>query len=225
MDNAVETLRILVADDHPIFLHGLRTLLEAEAGFTVVGEAKNTEEAVALARRLQPDLLLLDLAMPGQSGLEALRALGSPASKLCTIVLTAAIERQQIVTALQLGARGIVLKSAASQVLFKCIRAVLAGQYWVGHENVPDLVRALLEVTPPPTDEARRRNFGLTPREREIVTAVVAGYTNKDMAQKFSITEPTVKHHLTNIFDKLGVSNRLELALFALNHQLIEGSN
>ena len=135
-------------------------------------------------------------------------------------MLTAAIERAQIVEALQLGARGIVLKESATQLLLKSIRSVMAGQYWVGNESVSDLVTTLRDLMVPPREEARKKTFGLTPRELEIISAIVAGYTNKDIAEKFSISEQTVKHHLTNIFDKLGVSNRLELALFAVNHHL-----
>jgi two-component system nitrate/nitrite response regulator NarL len=121
-----------------------------------------------------------------------------------------------------LGAHGIVMKHAATDLLIKSIRSVMAGQYWVGHESVSDMVDVLRRVTPQPSGSKARPDFGLTPREREVVGLIVAGYTNKDLAQKLSISEQTVKHHLTNIFDKLGVSNRLELVLFAIDHQLID---
>jgi two-component system nitrate/nitrite response regulator NarL len=214
-------IRILIADDHPIFRDGLRRLLEAERGFQVVGEAADGEEAVKLARQLKPDIVLLDLAMPRVTGLEALRELAASPKPVRTVLLTAAIEREQIVEALQLGARGVVLKESATQLLFKALRAVMAGQYWVGRDAVSDLVRLLRELTPAPGEEGRRSKFGLTPRELEIVGAIVAGYTNKDIAEKFSLSEQTVKHHLSSIFDKLGVSNRLELGLFAVNHRLL----
>ncbi len=215
-------IRILIADDHPIFRDGLRRLLESEPGFRVVGMAADGAVALELVRRLKPDILLLDLAMPRVAGLEALRELAASPTPVRTLVLTAAIERTQIIEALQLGARGVVLKESATELLLKGIRAVMAGQYWVGRESVSDLVDALRDLTKGAEEEGKRRTFGLTPREREIVSAIVAGYTNKDIAQQFSISEQTVKHHLSNIFDKLGVSNRLELALFAVHHQLTE---
>jgi DNA-binding NarL/FixJ family response regulator len=188
----------------------------------VIGEAANGEEAVTLARQLKPDILLLDLSMPHTPGLEALRELGTAATPVRTLLLTAAIERPQILEALQLGARGVVLKESATQLLLKGIRAVMDGHYWVGHDSVSDLVKTLRDLAPSGVEDPRKKKFGLTPRELEIVSAIVAGYNNKDIAQKFSISEQTVKHHLTNIFDKLGVSSRLELALFAVNHSLID---
>jgi len=221
MPKKTPEIRILIADDHPIFRDGLRRLLQAE-GLHVVGEAPNGEEAVKLAGQLKPDILLLDVAMPQKPGLEALRELSEAKTPVRTILLTAAIERTQIVEALQLGARGVVLKESATELLLKSIRAVMQGEFWVGRESVSDLVQTLRELMPPAGAEARKTKFGLTPRELEIISAIVAGYSNRDIAQKFSISEQTVKHHLTNTFDKLGVSTRLELALFAVNHGLTE---
>lgn len=214
-------IRILVADDHPIFRDGLRKLLEAEADFRVIGEASDGEEAVKLAHELKPDVLLLDLAMPRQPGLDALRELSAASTPVRTILLTVAIEKAQLVEALQLGARGVVLKETSTELLLKSIRSVVAGQYWVGREAVTDLVRVLRDLIPAAGEEAKKKAFGLTPRELEIVSAIVLGYTNKDIARKFTISEDTVKHHLTNIFDKVGVSNRLELALFSIEHRLV----
>jgi two-component system, NarL family, nitrate/nitrite response regulator NarL len=216
-------IRIVIADDHPIFRDGLRRLLEAEPDLKVIGEASDGAEAVRLARQLKPDLLLLDLAMPKHPGLEALRDLstgGASAAPVRVILLTAAAEKSQIVEALQLGARGVVLKDSATQLLLKAIHTVMSGEYWVGRESVSNLVQYLRMLVQSSSDEARQRKFGLTPRELEIVAAVVAGYSNKEIAEYFKISEDTVKHHLSNIFDKLGVSTRLELALFAVNQSL-----
>jgi DNA-binding NarL/FixJ family response regulator len=209
----------VIADDHPIFRDGLKRLLEAEAGFAVVGEASDGEEAVRQTRKLMPDILLLDLAMPRLPGLEALRELSGGTVR--TILLTAAIEKHQIVTALQAGARGIVLKDSATELLYESIRCVMDGQYWIGREAVADLVAVLRDMAAA-DGPSRKGKFGLTPRERQITGAVVAGLTNREIAEKLSVSEDTVKHHITHVFDKLGVSSRLELALFAMNHGLVD---
>jgi DNA-binding NarL/FixJ family response regulator len=211
-------VRIVVADDHPIFREGLIKLLETKPNLKVVGAASDGDEALPLVASLQPDVLLLDVAMPRMAGLVALRELQNRTATRI-LLLTAAIERPDIVTALQLGARGVVLKDSASDVLIKSIHAIMSGQYWLGRKAVANLSSTLNEIAssfPAPT----RKLYGLTPRELEIVSVILAGMSNAEIATKFSISEKTVKHHLTNIFDKLGVSNRLELALFALYHKL-----
>jgi two-component system nitrate/nitrite response regulator NarL len=213
------SVRILIADDHPIFRDGLKRLLESEHGFRVVGEACDGIEAVELVRKLNPEILLLDLAMPRRAGIEALRDLSTETVPVRVILLTAAAEKEQIVEALQLGARGVVLKDSATQILLKSIRAVMDGEYWVGRESVSNLVQYLRSLIGSGTT-SRRSRYGLTPRELEIISAVVAGYANREIAEHFKISEDTVKHHLSNIFDKLGVSTRLELALFAVNQAL-----
>jgi len=216
-------VRIVIADDHPIFRDGLRRLLESEPGLEVVGEAQDGAEAVALVRNHHPDILLLDLAMPRVTGLAALKELDSGPHPVRTILLTAQIERVETVTALQLGARGIVLKEAATQTLLQCIRRVMDGHYWVDRDGVSDVVQAMREMMSGGND-GKRPASGLTKRELDIVGAIVEGLTNKEIAAKFSISEDTVKHHLTNIFDKTGVSTRLELALYAVHHKLIAQS-
>jgi two-component system, NarL family, nitrate/nitrite response regulator NarL len=215
--------RVLIADDHVTFRDSVRKLIESENGFSVAGEAGDGSEAVKKARELQPDVLLLDLAMPGRNGLEALRALASSNCPVHAIVLTAAIDKSELVEALRLGARGVVLKDSAIEVLPEALHSVMAGQYWVARETVGGLIEALRSVVSP-TESRPDPKFDLTDREVDIVEAVVAGYSNKDIASQFSISEHTVKHHLSSIFDKLGVDSRLELALFALNHELVRRS-
>ena len=195
-------------------------LLEAERGFKVIGEACDGVEAVSLVRQLRPEILLLDLAMPRRPGLQALRELSTESFSVRVILLTAAAEKEQIVEALQLGARGVVLKDSATQILLKAIHAVMNGEYWVGRESVSNLVQYLRSLIDSSSAASRQKRYGLTPRELEIISAVVAGYANKEIAEHFKISEDTVKHHLSNIFDKLGVSTRLELALFAVNQSI-----
>lgn len=189
-------------------------------GFEVVGEAEDGAAAIVETERLMPDVVLLDIAMPRVTGLGALPKLARLDAAIKIVLLTAAIESSDIVSALQLGARAIVLKDTATELLFKCIRCVMGGQYWVGREGVADLVQALRELAAPRV-EHERKTFGLTRRELDIVGAIVAGYSNKDIARKLAISEDTVKHHLTNVFDKTGVSSRLELALFAVHHKVV----
>ena len=203
---------------------GLRNMLQADNHMRIVAEARDGAEALNMVRTLRPDILLLDLAMPRMPGMDALRELTSESTTTRTIVLTGLVDKRQILEALQLGARGVVLKDAVVEHLSACIRAVMQGQYWLDGRPVQNLVQVLRDLaaqTAPPS----RKTFGLTGRELEVVTLITEGSTNKHIAVSFGISEETVKRHLTNIFNKLGVGNRLELALFALNHNLLPPSS
>jgi two-component system nitrate/nitrite response regulator NarL len=203
-------IRILIADDHAIFRDGLRRLLATQDDFQVVAEASDGKEAIALATELKPDVLLLDLAMPRVPGMEVLRELGRQELPLRTILLTAAIQPFAVTTALQLGARGIVLKASPPELLLKSIRSVCEGQFWVGSEPVTTWARA----------GQPNSGFGLTSREVEIIAAIKEGNSNREIASKLAISEETVKRHLSNIYGKLGVSSRLELAVLASEQHL-----
>jgi len=211
---AARPVRIVIADDHPIFRDGLKKLLESEPGFTVVGEADDGAAAIRAVQTLEPDLLLLDVAMPKLGGIETLAALQGHATSV--LILTAGISDAAVVRAFQLGARGIVTKEAATRQLLDGIRRVMSGRYVVGEGAVESMAQALAR---PPGE--RERRFNLTWRELDIISAIVAGESNKAIADRLSISVQTVKHHLTSIFDKTGVSSRLELALFAVNHRII----
>jgi len=211
--------RILLADDHPVFRDGLKRLLESERDFTVCGEAVDGGEAARKVRQLRPDLLLLDLSMPGASGLDALRELTAEKTGTRILLLTAAIEQEALVTALQLGARGVVMKDSPTALLLKAIRGVLGGEFWVGRDRVGNLIEALRPKMIQSAGHARV-NHGLTDRELLIVSGVVAALSNRELSERLDITEKTVKTHLTNIFDKLGVSSRVELAMFAVRNGL-----
>jgi DNA-binding NarL/FixJ family response regulator len=208
-------VRLVIADDHPIFRDGLRRLLESEPGFEVIGEASDGVDAIEVVRRVRPDVLLLDVAMPRMGGMDSL---SSVAGETRVILLTAAISESAVMRALQLGARGVVLKETATRRLVDGIRQVVDGRFVIGDGALEDLVGALRKVE----GDRDARRFNLTPRERDIVRAVVAGQGNKDIAAQLRISNQTVKHHLTSIFGKTGVSTRLELALFALRHKMTD---
>jgi len=217
---AAPAIRILLADDHPVIRIGVRNMLQGEEGFEVVGECSDGDEAITQTLELLPDVLLLDLYMPRLPGLEAMRAImsGSPTVKI--ILLTSTISTQQIIEALQIGARGIVLKDALADHVSTAIRTVASGDYWIGGRRVVNLVGALHELMQKAA-VPDRKTFGLTPREMEVVGCIVEGCSNRDIAKQFGLSEETVKRHLSNIFDKTGVSTRLELAMFAIAHHLV----
>jgi len=222
---SLSPIRVVVADDHPVVRFGVKNMLENEPGFEVVGEAEDGDVAITETLEREPDILLLDVMMPRLPGLEALRAIMEKSSRVKIILLTSTITTQQIIEALQIGARGIVLKDAAASDLSKSMRAVLSGDYWIGGERVVNLVAALNELMKQAAAAPEKKTYGLTPRELEVVTCIVEGCSNKDVAKQFTISEETVKRHLSNIFDKTGVSTRLELALFAIAHKLVTLDN
>jgi two-component system nitrate/nitrite response regulator NarL len=214
MSDTPRRVRIAIADDHQIFRDGLRRLLESEPGFEVVGEGTDGAEAVALARDAKPDVFLLDVAMPRMGGLETLSAPEVQSTRV--ILLTAAIDPSELLKAIHLGARGVVLKESATRQLIEGIHRVMEGRFLIGPESADDLAQAVRNL-----GSHREKPYGLTAREMEIVEAVTAGDANRDIAERLQISLQTVKHHLTSVFDKTGTSTRLELALFAIRHGLV----
>ena len=210
---------IVVADDHPIFRDGLHRLLDADPSLHVVGLAADGREALEAVRLHKPDVLLLDLAMPGQTGMDVLRSLADVVHAPKIIMLTAAIDELQTTEAVRLGAQGVVLKEAATSVLLKAIHTVVAGQYWIGRGAVASVIDALRQAAV--SREPKPDRFGLTPRQLEIVAAIASGAGNREIARQLGITEDTVKQHLTAIYDKCGVSSRVELAVFAVHHRIV----
>ena len=218
MSKAKKDIRVLVADDHTIFREGLCKLLEAEEDIMVIGEARTGVECLALVEKLKPDVVVLDLKMPEKDGLSVLNDLGGKDASTRTIVLTASEDERDFVEVVRRGARGVVLKQAASELLLEGIRKVHRGEMWIDQRVAAEVMRAM---TRPAGAEQQARPL-LTEREQDIVRLVTQGFRNKEIADKLSIGEQTVKNHLHNIFDKLGVSDRLELALYALHHRLVE---
>ncbi len=205
------TIRVLVVDDHPIFRDGLCKLLAAEDDVTVVGQGRSGAECVALVEKLKPDVVLLDLKMPDQDGLEVLRGLAGLDTGARVIVLTASEDERDYVEAVRRGARGLVLKQMATARLLEGIRKVHRGELWINRRVAADVLKAAGQPVP---------GESLTAREKEVVKLVAQGFRNKEIAEKLSLSEQTVKNHLHAIFDKLGVSDRLELALYALHNRL-----
>jgi DNA-binding NarL/FixJ family response regulator len=214
----LKKIRILIADDHPIFRDGLRKLLSLEEDFQVIGEAEDGKEAVEMVQKLMPDILLLDLKMPNLSGIGALEALGDKNKTTRVIVLTASEDEAAVVQAMRMGTAGIVLKQTATELLIKSIRKVYDGEIWLDSRMTTAVMKEFSQ--PAPVREPIKTV--LSAREREVVALVCQGFRNKEIAEKMFISEQTVKNHLHNIFDKLGVSDRLELALFAIHKKLNE---
>ena len=186
----------------------------------MIGEAGTGEETVAVVRRVEPDLLLLDLSMPRMSGLEALSELKDRNDRVRSILFAASINRSQMLTAVELGVRGLILKDARTELLFDAIMSVLAGQYWLGQSLVTHFVESVRPLIGASKAAGGKLSYGLTPREREVLTLVSAGCANKEIARRCAVSEETVKHHLTRIFDKVGASNRTELAMIAAHNGL-----
>jgi DNA-binding NarL/FixJ family response regulator len=223
-------IRIVVADDHPIFRDGLCRLLALEEDFEVVAQASDGRQVLDVLQQYEPDILLLDLKMPGLDGLATLQKLQASRNKTRVIVLTASDDKNEFVQAMKLGTSGIVLKQTATELLIKSIRKVHAGEIWLDSHTTAAVIRQFVaneeptvSAPPAPPMPRDRERSPLSQREREIVALVAQGFKNKEMAEKMFISEQTVKNHLHNIFDKLGVSDRLELALYAIHNNLHTG--
>jgi two-component system, NarL family, nitrate/nitrite response regulator NarL len=212
----------VIADDDPIVRELLRdVVLRRDPRIELVGEAADGSEAIDLINKLKPDILLLDLLMPRLPGIDTLRELASGTFSVKTILLCASIGKRQIVEALQYGARGVLLKKSLHSLL-KCMDAVVEGNYWIEDRKARDsseIIRDLVSVREVEPQAARR--YKLTNRELQIMSLVTLGNTNREIGQALDISDETVKRHLANIFDKVGMSNRLELAMFAVDRQLV----
>src|SRR3954454_23329108 len=224
-------IRIVVADDHPIFRDGLCRLLALEEDFEVVAQASDGRQVLDVLQQYDPDILLLDLKMPGLDGLATLQRLQAARNKTRVIVLTASDDKNEFVQAMKLGTSGIVLKQTATELLIKSIRKVHAGEIWLDSHTAAAVIRQFVANEEAPAVQSlpaapltrERERSPLSQREREIVALVAQGFKNKEIAEKMFISEQTVKNHLHNIFDKLGVSDRLELALYAIHNNLHTG--
>jgi two-component system nitrate/nitrite response regulator NarL len=208
-------VRIALADSQPVFRYGLKLLLDASSGLNVLGEAADSAEAIDLARRLQPDLILIDVNIRG-GGLDTVKAIAALPNQVRSLLLMDPVHPDVQAAAMRVGARGVIAKGASMPLFVQAIRGVMSGNYWLDGqllESVPE--------RPSTAPKAPPRKFRLTQREMQVVAAVADGETNKGIAERFRVSEDTVKHHLSSVFDKVGVSSRLELAVFAFTHGLV----
>jgi len=219
MLSSKQAIRTLVADDHAIFRDGLRKLLSSTDDIAIIGEASNGADCIKMLAKLKPDILLLDLRMPDKDGLAVLEEVNFDSLPTRVIVLTAAEDDRDVIRAMRLGARGVVLKQSATDLLVKSIYRVHAGEIWLDNRITAEVMKAFAKSS---DNGPRREKPLLSNREKQIVQLVAQGYRNKEMGEKLFISEQTVKNHLHNIFDKLGVSDRLELALYAIHHRLVD---
>jgi two-component system, NarL family, nitrate/nitrite response regulator NarL len=215
-------ITLLIADDHAIFRDGLRKLLDSEEEIIIVGEAGNGAECIKMLGKLKPDILLLDLRMPDTDGFAVLEQINFDTIPTRVIVLTAAEDDRDVVRAMRLGARGVLLKESAIDLLVKSIYRVHAGEIWLDSHMTAEVINTFSASS---QSGARSEKRLLSDREMEIVQLVAQGFQNKEIGKELFISENTVKNHLHNIFDKIGVSDRLEMMLYAIHHRLIDKPN
>ena len=212
-------VRVVIAEHHTMVRDALRLVLESEGHISVVGEASDGDEAAWRVAETGPDVLLLDFMMPRVvGGLDTLRLMRKRGeTSVRTVVLTEPITGTEVVTALQLGAHGVLLKGAMPCVLLDCVRAVARGDFWLDNDGIHALARAFA-IARAKTTRAAARAETLTPRECQIIAAVIAGARNRDVSARVNVSEDTVKRELSSVFRKVGVSSRLELAMCAVHH-------
>ncbi len=217
--------RVLIADGQPIVLEGLRCILGGSTGVQIIAEASDGIEAIDKAVQFDPDVVLMDLKLPRVDGLTVLRSLQTRAPRSKVLLFTSSDSKEDFVEAMKLGCSGILLKEASTALIEKSLIKIHEGEIWLDSNTTAAVIRQFaspLEMSVAPTNGTKlvRERAQLSQREREIIILIAQGYKNKEIAEKMFITEQTVKNHLHNVFDKLGVSDRLELALYAIHNSL-----
>jgi two-component system nitrate/nitrite response regulator NarL len=217
-------IRVLIADGHPIVLEGLGSVLRQHSEIQIVGEAVDGMETIDKTVHLDPDIVLMELKLPRVDGLTVLRSIQTRAPRSKVILFAGPEHKDEFVEAMKLGCSGILLKNGPTNLIEKSIHKVHAGEIWLDSTTTAAVIRQFASPTEfpasHPNGKPTRERAQLSQREREIIVLIAQGYKNKEIAEKMFITEQTVKNHLHNIFDKLGVSDRLELALYAIHNSL-----
>jgi DNA-binding NarL/FixJ family response regulator len=216
-----EPIRILIVDDHAIVRAGLRMLIDQNPEMKVVGVAGNRVEALALAASQQPDLVLLDILLGDDDGLDFLPELRETVANVRVLVLTGLRSAESQRRAIVAGAMGVVLKEHAAEVLIKAIHKVHQGEVWLDRAMVGSVLEEMTQS--PEIDPQQAKIATLTEREREVIELIAQGLKNKQIGERLFISETTVTHHLTSIFSKLEVSDRLELVIYAFANKLVRG--
>ncbi len=207
-------LRLVIVDDHTLFREGLASVLGAEADFDIIGSGGSAQEAIRLAKELLPEIILLDIDMPG-SGLEAARLIARDFPVIKIVVLTASEADDHLMSALKLGVRAFILKGVAARELIRILRSVAEGETYIPPALAAGLLLEMRAPAAPETKTAENPINELTAREREILENLAGGLSNKEIGKKLFLSEKTVKHYMTNILQKLQVRNRVEAALLA----------
>lgn len=215
MENRIS---VLIADDHSLIRQGLKQILELENDIVVVAQACNGNEAILYARQFKPDIILMDINMPGISGLQAIQEIKQANLPCKVIVLTIHEDREYLFKTLQMGAEGYMLKDAEPSLLIDAIRNVHAGQSYIQPNMTMELVKEFNRVTL--HDKGKQKKNNLTVREVEVLELIAEGMINKEIAKQLYISEKTVKNHVSNIFRKLNVSDRTQAAIFAFKHNI-----
>lgn len=215
----MKPISVLIIDDHTLFRSGIRLLLQRQDGFEVVGEAGDGLEGVKLAKRLEPDVVLLDLHMPGVGGLEALKLLQEELPQVQVVMLTVSEDAQDLLEALRIGARGYLLKNIETDFLLDAIRRAAAGESVMS----PQMANRLADAVRAPQSNTKTSPAAkLSPREAEIIVMLAAGASNKEIARRLELAESTVKIHVQGILRKLNLSSRVQAAVYAVEHGLME---
>lgn len=214
----MDRINVLIADDHSLIRQGLKQILELEKDIAVIAQASNGAEAVELAREFTPDVILMDINMPGSNGLQAIKEIKQEKLRSKIIVLTIHEDREYLFKTLRMGAEGYVLKDAEPSVLIEAIRNVHTGQSFIQPNMTTELVKEFNRVTM--NEKEKHDDNNLTSREIEVLELIAEGLINKEIAKKLYISEKTVKNHVSNIFRKLNVSDRTQAAIYAFKHNI-----